>query len=285
MNSIQLLIQEICEEEGISCHAISKDWILVLEKGEEIHYIAGSHFDCNNYVSAKICNDKYACYEALKYHHLPVLEHHIFYPNDSREEVLSSFHSYQENVVVKANSGSYGDDMFPVTNEEDLFSKMDLLFQKHHSISMSPFYSILHEYRVIVLNQEVELIFGKKRPVVVGDGVHSIIELLREFNEPYFIKVEDSSLHRVLEKGEVYSYGWQHNLSKGSIPYLIEDEKLMEQLKELALQATEKLEDHSFSIIEINSGVVTNIVPYFEKGEEIAKNIYKKAVLSLFSSK
>ena len=178
MNSIQLLIKEICEEEKISCHLISNDWILVLEKEDQIHYICGSHFDLNNYVSAKICNDKYACFAALQYHHIPVCDYYILYPDTPKEEVEECFCKYQEDVVVKANNGSYGNHMFHVTDRNKLWNSMDILFQTNRSISMSPFYAISCEYRLIVLDGNVELIYGKRRPIIVGDGKHTIYELL-----------------------------------------------------------------------------------------------------------
>lgn len=294
MNSIQLLIKDICQEENISFQPLSKDWVLLLNKEGESHYIVGSKFDLNNHASAKICNDKYACYDVLKYHNIPVCEHHILYQNTSREEVEKCFFEYNSDVVLKANGGSYGDGVYHVSSFEDLFSTMESLFQKHYSISMMPFYSILMEYRIIVLKGEVELIYGKKRPIVVGDGVHTIYELLCSFNYPFFKSIQDSSLERVLLKGEVFEYSWQYNLAKGSIPVMIEDESLKNRLSQIALLATKSLNldfvsvdivelpNHELKVLEINSGVVTNIADYFPDGEKIAKEIYRKAVLSMF---
>ena len=202
MNSIQKLIQEICLEEDIQFHTISNDWILVLEKDGESHYICGSHFDLNNYVSGKICNDKYACYSALKYHQLPVCDYHILYPYTPIEEVKTCFLDYHSDVVLKANEGSYGNHMFHVTKWDDVSHQMKELFSTCRSISMSPYYSIVCEYRVIVLNGQVELIYGKKRPVVVGDGVHTIYELLCHFNRPFFQKMEE---HKKLDSEDATS--------------------------------------------------------------------------------
>lgn len=298
MNSIQLLIKDICQEEGISFQMISKDWIAVLEKNGKTHYITGSRFDLNNYASARICNDKYACYSALKYHHIPVCEYQILYPNTPIEEVEGYFNQFQKDVVVKANEGSFGDAMYHVEDFVELQDKMNILFQKYSSISISPFYSILCEYRIIVLDDEVLLIYGKKRAEVIGDGVHTVYELLCEFNPPFFQKMDEhSSLDYVLEKNQKYSYGWQHNISKGSVPYLIDDEELKHKLSSIALDAVKKLnlrfvsvdivelDNHDLKIIEINSGVITNVVPYIEDGDRIAEEIYHKAVCRMFQEK
>ncbi len=296
MTSIQKLIQEICEEEQISFHTISKEWVLVLEKNGETHYIVGTRFDLNNYASGRICNDKYACFDALRYHHLPVCDHHIFYENDDIKEVEDYFHFCHDDVVVKANGGSYGDEVFHTTTFLELQEKMKFLFQSNNSLSISPFYSISCEYRVIVLDGEVLLIFGKQRPIVVGDGVHTIYELLCQFNEPFFEKLKDhSSLDRVLETGKTFEYSWQHNISKGAIPFLPKNPSLEQKLSEIAILATKKLnlrfvsvdivllENQELKILEINSGVVTNITDYLEDGEHLAKEIYRKAILKMFN--
>lgn len=294
MNSIQLLIKEICEEENIKFSLISNDWIIVMEKDDKIHYLIGMKFDLNNYVSAKICNDKYACYSALKYNNIPVCEYHILYKDTSRDEVLNTFNEYNSDIVLKANKGCYGDSVFHIKNEDELFSKMELLFKKNYSISMCPFYDIKCEYRIIVLNNNVELIYGKMRAIIVGDGVHTTYELLCEFNKPFFEKIDHSDLDFVLEKGKEYVYSFKHNISKGAKPFKIDDKDLYNRLSDLAITATKKLNlkfvsvdivelyNNELKIIEINSGVITNICDYFPDGEEIAKRIYKRAVLAMF---
>jgi len=294
MNSIQLLVKEICEEEGIKFSLISNDWIIVMEKDDKVHYLIGMRFDLNNYVSAKICNDKYACFSALKHFDIPVCDYHILYKNTSREEVIDTFNKYNKNIVLKSNKGCYGDSVYHIEEENDLFNKMELLFKNNYSISMCPFYDIKCEYRVIVLNNNVELIYGKKRAIVVGDGVHTIYELLCEFNRPFFEKIDHKDLDIVLEKDKEYVYSFKHNISKGAKPFKIDDNDLYNRLSSLATTATKKLNlnfvsvdivellNNELKIIEINSGVITNICDYFDDGEEIAKRIYKKAVLACF---
>lgn len=295
MNSIQLLIKEICDEENIKFSLISNDWIIVLERDDKVHYLVGMKFDLNNYVSAKICNDKYACFSALKHFNIPVCDYHILYKETDKSEVLDCFNKYNRDVVIKANKGCYGDKMFHIKDEDELFSKMNLLFEDNYSISISPFYKIKCEYRNIVLNNDVELIYGKERPVVIGDGVHTIYELLCNFNKPFFSKLEDhKDLDIVLEKDKEYSYGWQHNISKGAKPFKVTDLELIKRLSDISVGATKKLnlgfvsvdivelDNGDLKVIEINSGVITNICDYFPDGEEIAKRIYRKAVLTMF---
>ena len=46
-------------------------------------------------------------------------------------------------------------------------------------------FKIDSEYRVIVLNNKIELIYEKIRPIIYGDGVSKISTLLKEFNPSY----------------------------------------------------------------------------------------------------
>ena len=294
MNSIQQLIKDICEEENIKFSLISNNWIIVLEKDDEIHYISGTKFDLNNYVSANICNDKYACFSALNYHNIPVCTHHILYEDSKREEIENIFNHYNKDVVLKKNTGSYGVDMYHIKDMNELLSKMKELFTYNKSVSILPYYNIKSEYRVIVLNNKVELIYGKKRPIVIGDGIHTVYELLLEFNKPFFKDIDHTNLDYILEENKTYEYSWQHNISKGAIPYKVNDKELIDKLSSIAVNATKKLnlnfvsvdivelDNNELKVIEVNSGVVTNIADYFEDGEALAHRIYKKAILSMF---
>ena len=42
------IISELCKEKEIKLTSISKDWIKVLERDNEIHYIISHKFDLNN---------------------------------------------------------------------------------------------------------------------------------------------------------------------------------------------------------------------------------------------
>jgi hypothetical protein len=44
-------------------------------------------------------------------------------------------------------------------------------------MDISPYYQIENEWRTIVLNGEIKLIYRKERPHLTGDGVHSVGEL------------------------------------------------------------------------------------------------------------
>ena len=299
MNEMQKLIEEICMEEDISFHLVSKNWIMILEKNDKTRLIAGYKFGLNDHALGLVCDDKYAMYDVLKNYHLPVAEHYIIFPNYSEEQVEEYAKKYQYHLVVKPNEGTCGKDTYQVHTKEELFEKIDKTLKKSYSISISPFYEIKNEYRSIIYKDKIELFYGKQRPIVEGDGEKTIYELLCDFNPKYFEKKkEDENLKRILEKGEIYEYGWQHNLSRGAIPFYVEENETKQKIEELALKVAKRLNikfasidiieltNGEIMVLEINSGVMMeNFAKIMENGKEIAKKIYRKAILDLFEEK
>ena len=295
MNNVQKIIKEICDEENITFNLVSKDWIMVLRKGDITRYIVGYKFDLNNHATGLICDDKYALYDTLKLLNIPIIEHKIIFKNYDKEEILEYAKKYNNNIVIKSNTGTCGNGMYHITDIDELFTKIDKLLISNYSISICPFYQIKNEYRTIILNNNVELFYGKKRPIVIGDGKKTIKELLCDFNNDYFSTINDIELDRVLPLNEEYIYNWQHNLSKGSVPFIEDNKELEKIMTSLALKTAEilklvfasidivELETGEILILEINSGVMidkfTSLIP---NGRNIAKEIYRKAIKLMF---
>lgn len=292
MKIYQKIIKEICEEEEIKLDIVSNNWIYVLEKEGRIKYMAGSKFQLNEHSVAHIMDDKYALFDVLNKFGIPVLKHHLFYKDYDKEYVRDLFYRYNEEVVVKANTGMSGKDVYRINSLNDLYEKMDCLFEKQFSISFSPYYDIKTEYRLIVLDGELELLFAKVKPVVIGDGIKNIKELMMDFNPVFFesVEVED----RVLAKGEVYEYSWQFNLSRGALAVVDIDLDMKTKLLELLQQVLDVLDirfasvdlvdvDGKLYVLEINSGVdAPKFLMQHPDYYDLVKNIYRKAVKKMF---
>lgn len=294
MSKYTEILTEICAENKIKLTTISRGWVHVLEKDGKIRYITGYKFDLNTLALGNILDDKYAFCELAKYKNLPIIEHNILFSNYDRREVLELFNKYNKCVVVKSNTGTCGREVFLCKELDPLYDCIDKLLKKHHSISLCPFIDIKEEYRVIVLNNEAKVVYGKIRPIVTGDGVKTIKELLMKFNPSYF-KKEKNLPEQILEKGEKYVYSWQHNLSKGSIADLNIEETLKNKIIDLAIDVAKKcnirfgsidiIEDEvqNLYLIEANSGVMMdNFINIVENGKQLAKRIYEEAIISAF---
>lgn len=202
-NYFPRIIKEICNELDINYEFLSKDWIIKLSKDEKIRFISGYKFDLLNHASGICFDDKYATYEVLNSIGVSTVKHDIIYratnknsyANDCKglEYLIELFNKYKRNIVLKVNNGTCGIDVYHITNINDLKDKYNLLISKNYSLSICPFYEIENEYRAIILNGEVKLLYKKIKPVVTGDSIKTIKELLMDFNNEYFKNYDDDN--------------------------------------------------------------------------------------------
>ena len=300
---IHKVIREICEELNIDFKLLSRDWIIKLEKNNKIRFVSGYKFDLNTHAIGEIIDDKYGLYEILKDENIPIIEHNIIYSKDNNSDfaigyndyniVKEYFKTHNNSIVIKPNIGTCGKGVYHIENIDDIEPTLELLFNKNYSLSYCPFYDIRKEYRIIVLNNEVKLIYQKERPVIKGNGINTIKELLIDFNKNYFIDKElDEEYDRVLNKNELFEYSWKFNLSKGSVSSIVPDKKLIKKLTDITSRILSKYNMKFVSIdvidtynklliMEINSGVMMKNI-YYQLGEKIVKDIYKEAIIELF---
>lgn len=305
-NQFRNIIKEICYEKDIKYKTISKDWIVVLEKNGITRYISGYKFDLNKHALGTLLDDKYATYELLKNYNFPVISHDIVYPSSNNnyyaigsnnvEFLKSLFFKYNKDIVLKINGGTCGINVEHIKNIDELIDKYKSLTSKYNSLSICPFYQIENEYRAIVLNNDIELLYKKVKPEVIGDGRSTVKELLEKFNSSYFKEInKDSTLDKILDENEVFEYDWRYNLSKGAKVSFEINEKDSNNLKLLAVKISKKIGlgfgsidiiktiDGKFFIMEINSGVMMeNYIKQVSNGYQVAKDIYKKAIDLIF---
>lgn len=293
---------EICAELNIKCTFFSEDWCCLLEKDSVSHIVSGYKFPLNDHASGLVADDKYALYELLKLKKIPVIEHKILFRSNQQNNLDVAYDYLIQNnnvLVVKPNNGTCGNGVARVYTKEELSKHMNKLFIDNFSISICPYYDIKTEYRTIILNGKVECMYGKKIPVIYGDGKSTIKELLKKFNPQFFTddtkffnkKINIESIPGLNERVE---YNWQFNLAKGSqVIENISSEK-RKIILDLALRAynasglkfcsVDVVEvNNQFLVLEINSGVtIKRYIDLIPDGYNIAKEIYKDAIKEMF---
>lgn len=179
------ILQEICAEEQIQLTPYADEWAWELMKGEKRNYIFGYQFGLNRAVVQSICNDKGMTGELLAAHGIPCVPHICFMPPEKAffvgmegawrksTELLQKYGT----IVCKNNEGTGGDQVYLVRNQLELEQAASLLFARGCSMSVCPWLDIRQEYRVIVLDGEVQLTFSKERQALTGDGIHTIRRL------------------------------------------------------------------------------------------------------------
>ena len=302
MNSVSKvysdIIKEICKENKINVTFLSDGYVAILEKNNIKKHIIGYKYDLNYQGLANIADDKYATYELLKHYNFNVMEYKLVFKNTNFEDCLKYFYENNNHLVIKPVNGTCGNQIQQVFNVKELKSTINRLLEFNSTITLSPFYNIKNEYRVIIVNKEVKFSYKKERPIVIGNGINSIKELLYNFNPIFFDKEKafynkEINENSILEKDKTLEYGWMFNLSKGAkISLDLENNKEFIEIfaknicKKLDLNLVSidivELFDGSFKVIEINSGMMMdNLIKQLTNGKEIAKSIYTEIILSM----
>lgn len=288
------IILEICNEENIELKSYCNDYCFKLCKNNKITYIYDSIFENNNSALYKILKDKSAVFEILDKNKIPCIEHYYFHSSEKEKFKANSPILLKEHkkLVLKQNEGMSGNYVFLIDNEETLAEKSELIFNKFNSLTVSPFYDIKHEFRVVVLNDNVELVFDKIRPFVVGDGKTSIEELAK--NKYKYFKIDKNIDPKFTPKnGEKITLSWRHNLNFGSVPEIVTDKNILSKLQKLSEKISNLLKikfacidiiettNGELKVLEINGSVTMGkFASFSEENYKLAKQIYKKAILN-----
>ena len=292
MKDYNEIIEEICEEENIKLSLFQRKWLKILEKNDKTRYIVGYKFSLNNQGISNIMDDKGLFYDLLTYKKIPIITHHIIFNKYDREEIINLFNGYNHKVIVKGNIGTCGKEVYKIEDENRLFEIIDKLLETQYSLSLCPYYDIVNEYRVIVLNNEIKLIYGKENAKVVGDGIHSLQELGTIFNPSYYTKHQLDNY--VPKKDEEVILDYRFNLSNGARVIEKIDKKLEKNIKDLAnlvIKETNptfasidiiKTSDNKLLVMEANSGIMMYNYLRQTNKYDLVKNIYKEAIKLMF---
>ncbi|MCR5716405.1 MAG: ATP-grasp domain-containing protein [Lachnospiraceae bacterium] len=264
------IIKEIAQEEGIRLTSYSYDWIFRLEKDQKSRYIIGYQFGLNAGSVQSLCSDKSAASDVMTSLGIPNVPHFYFMAPEEQHyigergnwsELLSLLSKY-EDLVVKPNEGTGGDDVYRVRTPFELERAVSEIFRHSTDLAVSPYQPIAHEYRVIVLDGQIRLIFHKERA-----------------KDP--------------QTGEYLT--WKHNLGLGASAVIEEDPALKERLSSIVQMVYEKMDlrfasvdivevDGTYRVLEINSGVM---MEFFSRQSAetyaMAKEIYRDAIRKMFA--
>ena len=309
MKNLQRIIKQIALENDLSYEVLSCDLVIKLTKGNKIRYINGYKFGLNSHSLGLILDDKYVIYELLNSLGISVCKHHILFRPTNHNSYAKNYNSfdycydlflkYNKNVILKVNNGTCGDGVYHITTKKELKKIYNHLLKYNFSISLCPYYDIKNEYRVILLNNEIKIMYGKINPVVIGNGKDKLIDLLKDFNINYFgyktnLK-KNINYNKVLKKDEKFIYDFKYNLSKGSIITEDIDKETKSIISKMAKDVSKKINlgfgsidiiktnDDKYYVLEINSGVmIENYIKLTSDGFKKAKKVYEEAVLEMF---
>lgn len=147
----------------------------------------GSFFPQNNATAATLANDKYIANAVLEKSGVTTLGGQYFFlhdrhrahrgPGHERADAVGYFRKLGGSAFVKPLIGSRGDFGQPVDTEVALAIYFEEVSRHYDAVLMQPVFGG-QEYRIFLLDDDVVYCAQKQSPSLLGDGIHSLSELL-----------------------------------------------------------------------------------------------------------
>ena len=256
------IFREITKESGYEATRII-DGVYELKKGNKKIYVRGKNFGLNKSLATAFATNKAQTFELLCRNKIPAVPHYelyqpleyaIFGDQEKRNKARLNAIIKKESLplVLKPAEGSKSKNVSLVYKKRKLKKLIKNYFFFEKTLVLSPFREIKHEYRCVVLNNKVELIYDKIKPVHVR-------KRRLVFGEFTLEKVES----------DLKEYKKLINLAKRATKILGLDFASVDIIE------TEK---NRLEILEINSSVCIGRFGSKSKANyDLVKQIYKKA--------
>lgn len=311
---------EAAPQLGVKHQSFSQDWIQVITTATTNFYIMGYKWPLNSAGSSHLADDKFGTSVMLKQCGVPCIDHHLFLRRDFADEtgeeipklvteLRNAVSAMGYPIVVKNNQGMGGEGVYLVENEHQLTARVTQMFTKYRGVAVSALFDAPYEYRLVVLQGRVLLVFKKIRAKIVGDGKRTLAELALgpdgplaniadNKKESWLLQLEDRA-HQVVPAGESAPLEWRHNLAFGAQPEVITpDNILYNALADIALSAAKAINlgfctvdilqnlSGELKVLEVNSGVSVEKFAEImgDEGRAIAMGIYREALKALIKS-
>jgi glutamate--cysteine ligase len=304
--STQLLLKAAVKR-GISFEFLDREEnFILLQKGNHREYVKqATKTSLDSYSTVLIMENKVVTKKILKRHGIRVPDGRIYRDLDS---ALVDYGTYRNKpIVIKPKSTNFG---LGITifaggfSYEDYQKAFEMAFEHDQTVLLEEFMTG-KEYRFLVMGDEVVGILHRVPANVVGDGIHTIKQLVHEKNkdplrgkgyktpleliqlgqvEKMFLKNQSKHITDIPSAGEVVYLRENSNISTGGDSIDFTDE-IPESYKKIAIQSAKaagatfcgvdmmiddiekEATDLNYSIIEINFNPAIHIHCYPYKGQ------------------
>ncbi len=324
------ILSEVCRKNDLDFSVIdsfSKS-IVKVSRGDQ-HFLAGlgkvGMYPLNAHYSASVAGDKAWTYQLLTRAGFIVPSGDYFFVTNDWAEFRSEGKDIESAVVfaaklgypvfVKPNDASSGVLAELITDERGLRDHLQRIALKS-PIALVQQYLDFPEYRLFVVDGEVQYLYRREKPKVIGDGKLSIIELIEKMNRDIpiashridaqtdYLKTQlqqqNVQLQNILPLGESLFVAAHANLASGG-ELLEYTESVPSQVHEFAAtisnelglrvagidvfipgSLTTEISTKNWTIIEVNSN--PNLAGiYTHNHQEKALEIWKKIIFKFFN--
>lgn len=292
------IIKEICAEDDLVLRQYEGDWVNKITSGDKSAIIYGYKFPLNDAAVCRLCDDKAALAEVLTSEGVECVTHKYFdlsspkaFVVEAERNAICQMYRQYGAVVLKPNNGTGGHNVLLCQSINELNAAIDKVLGSTKYLAVSPKVDIVAEYRTIIEDCKPKLIYSKIRPFVIGDGKHSIEELMVNMHITADDIMPGLNMQAVPQAGDKATVGWKHNLGQGSTPEILTDPIMLARIKEIVAKVVQVINIRFASVdivadatgklqvLEINSGVM---MEYFASTSPtnyaIAKDIYRSAI-------
>ncbi|WP_053955250.1 cyanophycin synthetase [Inediibacterium massiliense] len=308
-------IQREAKKMEIPVIRIGKGSILQLGYGAKKKLVQATLTEKPSCISVDISCDKELTNEILRENNIPVPNGTVVY---TKIEALQMAKDIGYPVVLKPYNGNQGKNVYlNLKNEEEVLKAFQKI-NKHHSCALVEEYIKGKHYRILVVKNKVVAVAQRVPAHVIGDGIHSIQELIEIENQnpnrgeghekPLTkIKIDDvlllflhksgQSLEDIPPLNKVVYVRENDNLSTGGTAIDV-TEWVNEEIKRICIKTadligldvagidvtttdiTKTLEETKGAIIEVNAAPGIRMHHYPSAG--MPRNVAKEIIKSLF---
>jgi cyanophycin synthetase len=305
-----LAIYNEAKKRGIPVRRLGNGSILELGYGKYSRLIQAALIDSTSGISIDISCDKQITKQLLCENNIPVPYGDIAY---TLGEALDIAHEIGYPVVLKPGDGNQGKGVvLDIDSPEELEDNIHIPFEYSNGIIVEK-YIKGKDYRILVINNKVSAVAERRPPEVIGDGIHTIEELIEIENsnelrghghEKPLTKIKLDSIaisyierfgmteYSIPEKGQIVKLRENGNISTGGSAVECTD-LIHPENKKLAIQAakiigldvagidmvttdiSQSIKENGGAIIEINTapGLRMHLSPTIGNKKNVAADI------------
>lgn len=257
-----VMLEQLCKELGLDHQSYSDGWLVRIASDQQSTFVFGYTFSLNSSSAAEIAKDKVATYHVLRAADILTVPHYLLRPLKGglvTEEFIENVAPADSwPVVVKPLQGRSGQDVHIVNNAYSLFERIvnrsDVIW------SASPLIHAQSEIRVVILDDEVQLMYRK----VPGDNDSADMSV---YNLGH-----GAQAHIIISTDESYT-----ELAQIALQAM--------QAMQLRLAAVDifQLSDDSYSVLEVNASIAfEHFARQSDEKWRAARACYKNILQKIF---
>lgn len=279
----------------------SPDLVFVEKNGKRFS-VYGNIWPLNAASAFHLASDKALAYACLAKQGIPAVEQMKVTASDPNpwDTARKFFDRAGGRAVVKDNAGTNGTNIFFCDTWSEFQKSLMYLYERSQNVNCSQRMDVVNEYRAIVLDGSVEILYKKERPYVIGDGKSPLISLVAA-SQYTLVKLKEELKQRLNDipgEKERIVLSDQDNLSLGAAPVTLEaTEGLFASLKKIAIAAASALglrfcavdiildTGGKLSVLEVNPGIMfDSFFTFSEANKKEVVRIYAQAFEKLFGT-